>query len=80
MARHSTSSLIGLSLEFGDRRVLGAIPPEQRSLFIMILADGEELAATAPEEEPRLFDDWQFPSADEVFRLVQGAAFGKPKN
>ena len=48
-------SLIGLSLEFGDRRVREAIPPEQRGLFVMILADGEELAATALEEETRIF-------------------------
>src|SRR5271157_2040849 len=72
-------SLIDLSLEFGDRRVEEAIPPEQRDLFVMILADGEDLVATALEEETRLFDEWPFPPTDEVFRLVQEAAFGKPK-
>jgi len=72
-------SLIDLSLEFGNRRVEEAIPPEQRDLFVMILSDGEDLVATALEEETRLFDDWQFPPSDEVFHLVQEAAFGKPK-
>ena len=72
-------SLIDLSLEFRDRRVEEAIPPEQRDLFVMILSDGEDLVATALEEETRLFDDWQFPPSDEVFHLVQEAAFGKPK-
>ncbi len=72
-------SLIGLSLEFGERRVLEALPPEQRDLFVMILADGEEFAATALEEETRIFGEWEFPPADEVFHLVQGAAFGKPE-
>jgi hypothetical protein len=74
----SLQSLIDLSLEFGDRRVEEAIPPEQRDLFVMILADGEELAATALEEQTRLFGEWEFPPADEVFHLVQEAAFGKP--
>ncbi len=64
-------SLIDLSLEFGGRRVLAAIPPEQRSLFIMILADGEDLAATALEEQTRLFGEWEFPPSDSVFRLLQ---------
>jgi hypothetical protein len=64
-------SLIDLSLEFGDRRVLEAIPPEQRSLFVMILADGEKLAATALEEETRIFGEWEFPPSDSIFRLLQ---------
>src|SRR5208283_2403359 len=51
----SLQSLIDLSLEFGDRRVEEAIPPEQRDLFVMILADGEDLAATALDEQTRLF-------------------------
>ncbi len=75
----SLQSLIDLSLEFGDCRVEESIPPEQRDLFVMILADGEDLAATALDEQTRLFDDWEFPPADEVFHLVQEAAFGKPE-
>jgi|GEM_PF-2514019 len=67
----SLQSLIDLSLEFGDRRVEEAIPPEQRDLFVMILADGEELAATALEEETRIFGDWEFPPSDSIFRLLQ---------
>jgi hypothetical protein len=72
-------SLIDLSLEFGDRRVEEALPPEQRDLFGMILFGGEDLAATALEEGTRLYDDWEFPSSDAVFHLVQEVAFGKPK-
>jgi len=72
-------SLIDLSLEFGDRRVEEALPAEQRDLFGMILFGGEDLAATALEEGTRLYDDWEFPSSDEVFHLVQEAAFGKPE-
>ena len=76
----SLQSLIDLSLEFGDGKVSKALPPEQRSLFVMILSDGEDLVATALEEKTRLFDNWEFPPADEVFHLVQEAAFGKPNN
>jgi hypothetical protein len=72
-------SLIDLSLEFGDRRVEEAIPPEQRDLFVTVLAGGEDLPATALDEQTRLFGEWEFPPADEVFHLVQEAAFGKPK-
>ena len=72
-------SLIDLSLEFGDRRVEEALPAEQRDLFGMILFGGEDLAATALEEGTRLYDDWEFPSSDAVFHLVQEVAFGKPK-
>jgi|SRR5208283_548847 len=64
-------SLIDLSLEFGDRRVEEAIPPEQRDLFVMILADGEDLVATALEEQTRLFGEWEFPQSDSIFRLLQ---------
>src|SRR5208283_5579092 len=64
-------SLIDLSLEFGNRRVLEALPPEQRDLFVMILANGEGLAATALEEQTRLFREWEFPPSDSVFRLLQ---------
>ena len=72
-------SLIDLSLEFGNRRVEEAIPEDQRGLFMTLLAGGEDLPATAFEEGTRLYDGWEFPSPDEVFRLVQEAAFGKPK-
>src|SRR5208283_5502734 len=72
-------SLIDLSLEFGDRRVEEALPPEQRGLFVTVLAGGEDLPATALDEQTRLFDDWEFPPADEVFYLVREAAFGKPE-
>ncbi len=75
----SLQTLIDLSLEFGDDRVSEALPPEQRSLFVMILDGGEDLPATALDEQTRLFDDWEFPPADEVFHLVQEAAFGKPR-
>ena len=70
-------SLIDLSLEFGDRRVEEALPPDQRDLFMTVLAVGEDLPATELEEGTRLFDGWEFPPADEVFHLVQEAAFGK---
>jgi len=72
-------SLFGLSLEFGDRRVLEAIPPEQRDLFVMILADGEELAATALEDQTRLFGEWEFPPSDSVFRLLQELRMAEKK-
>jgi len=72
-------SLIGLSLEFGDRRVPEAIPPEQRSLFVMILADGEKLAATALEEQTRLFGEWEFPTSDSIFRLLQELRMAEKK-
>ena len=45
----------------------------------MILADGEDLVATALEEQTRLFGEWEFPPADEVFHLVQEVTFGEPK-
>jgi hypothetical protein len=77
LAWYTLQSLIDLSLEFGDRRVEEAIPPEQRDLFVMILADGEDLPATALDEQTHLFGDWEFPQSDEVFHLVQEAAFGK---
>ena len=64
-------SPIDLSLEFGDRRVLAALPPEQRDLLVRILADGEDLAATALEEETRIFGEWEFPPSDSIFRLLQ---------
>ncbi len=64
-------SLIDLSLEFGESRVLEALLPEQRDLFVMILADGEDLAATALEEQTRLFGEWEFPPSDTIFRLLQ---------
>ena len=72
-------SLIDLSLEFGDRSVEEALPPDQRELFMTVLADGEDLSATAIEKQTRLFGDWEFPPADEVFHLVQEATIGKPK-
>ncbi len=72
-------SLIDLSLEFGDRRVEEAIPQEQRGLFVTVLAGGEDLPATALDEQTPLFDDWEFPPADEVFHLVQEVACGNPK-
>jgi hypothetical protein len=72
-------SLIDLSLEFGHDRVLEAVPPEQRALLCMIIADGEDLAATALEDEDRLFAEWEFPPASEVFLLVQDLTFG-PRN
>jgi hypothetical protein len=71
-------SLIDLSLEFGDRRIEEALPPEQRDLLAMVLAGGKELAATALEQQTRLFDEWEFPPDDEVFHLVREVAFGKP--
>jgi len=64
-------SLIDLSLEFGDRRVEEALPPDQRDLFMTVLAGGEDLPATALDEQTRLFDDWEFPPPDSVFRLLQ---------
>src|SRR5208283_631339 len=67
----SLQSLIDLSLEFGDRRVEEALPPDQRDLFMTVLAGGEDLPATALDEQTRLFDDWEFPPPDSVFRLLQ---------
>ena len=69
-------SFIDLSLEFGDIRVLETLPSERRDLLDMILVDGEDLAATALEDETRLFGDWDFPPADEVFRLIQESRVG----
>ncbi len=76
----SLQSLIDLSLEFGDRRVEEALPPDQREMFGTVLFGGEDLPATELEEGTRLYDGWEFPPADEVFHLVQEAAFGKAKN
>ncbi len=45
----------------------------------MILADGEDLAATALDEQTRLFDDWEFPPADSVFRLLQELRMAEKK-
>jgi hypothetical protein len=75
----SLQSLIDLSLEFGRDRVLEALPPDQRAPLSMIIADGEDLAATALEDGDRLFGEWVFPPTSEAFRLVQELTFGKGK-
>jgi hypothetical protein len=75
----SLQSLIDLSLEFGRDRVLESLPLNQRTLLGMIIVDGEDLAATALEEGDRLFGEWVFPPASEVFRLLQDVTFGKRK-
>ena len=38
----------------------------------MIPADGEELVATALEEETRLFGEWEIPQSDKFFALSPG--------
>jgi hypothetical protein len=75
----SLQSLIDLSLEFGYNRVLETVPEEQRDLLEMLMADGEDLAATALEEEDRLFGEVEFPPTREVFRLLQEITLGKEK-
>jgi len=42
----------------------------------MILADGEELAAVALEEETRLFGDREFPPSDKLFALTSRIMIG----
>ncbi|MEW6138817.1 MAG: hypothetical protein AB1733_11340 [Thermodesulfobacteriota bacterium] len=68
-------SLICMSLEYGDRRVLMAVPEDQRDLLDTILVDGLELATTALAEGTQLFEGMQFPSPDEVFGLLSGLMF-----
>jgi hypothetical protein len=67
----SLQSLIDLSREFGRDRVLEAIPLEQRGLLDTIIADGQDLAATAIKDETRMFGEREFPPSDSVFRLLQ---------
>ena len=45
----------------------------------MILADGEKLAATALEEQTRLFGEWEFPTSDSIFRLLQELRMAEKK-
>jgi hypothetical protein len=74
-------SLIDLSLEFGHSAVLEALPPEQRDLLDTIPTDGEDLAATALEDETRIFGDWELPPADKFFALTSGIMIGpQPKD
>ena len=47
----------------------------------MILADGEDLTATALEPQTRLFGDWEFPPSDKLFALTFGIMIGpEPKD
>jgi hypothetical protein len=72
-------SLICMSLEYGDRRILMAAPEEQRDLLDTILVDGLELATSAFEEGTPLFVGMEFPSPDEVLEPMFGLMIGSSK-
>ena len=70
-------SLIGLTLEFGSRKVLQALPPDQRDLLDGLIVHGLDLVTESLENDSPLFDGLIFPNEYPYHPSVQRTRHGE---